>query len=161
VAGPPLEHIGAVPPQRFDNTSGKLKAALSKNTLLHRRDFEKAGAGLTPRPLRAYIAEQARRVDRCHGELRRDLRRTLEQRRTMLAANAKLLTSLSYKSVLQRGYALIRNEVRIPLHAAAQIKPGQDLRIEFHDGEIAAQASGPPPPPKAAKTREGGQGSLF
>jgi exodeoxyribonuclease VII large subunit len=158
---PRPDDILALARQRFDNASGKLKAALSKNTLLHRRDFEKAAAGLTPRPLRAYIAEQTRRVDRCHGELRRDLRRAVEQRRTTLAANAKLLTSLSYKSVLQRGYALIRNEVRIPLHAAAQVKPGQDLRIEFHDGEIAAQASGPPPPPKAAKTREGGQGSLF
>jgi exodeoxyribonuclease VII large subunit len=158
---PRPDDILALARQRFDNASGKLKAALSKNTLLHRRDFEKAAAGLTPRPLRAHIAEQARRVDRCHGELRRDLRRAVDQRRTRLAANAKLLTSLSYKSVLQRGFALIRDEVRIPLHAAAQVKPGQELRIEFHDGEIAAQASGPPPQPKTAKTPEGGQGSLF
>jgi exodeoxyribonuclease VII large subunit len=158
---PRPDDILALARQRFDNASGKLKAALSKNTLLHRRDFEKAAAGLTPRPLRAYIAEQARRVERRGGELRRDLRRSFEQRRTTLAANGKLLTSLSYKSVLQRGYALVRNEVRIPLHAAAQIKPGQDLRIEFQDGEIAAQASGLPPQPKGAKTREGGQGSLF
>jgi exodeoxyribonuclease VII large subunit len=158
---PRPDDVLALARQRFDNASGKLKAALSKNTLLHRRDFEKAAAGLTPRPLRAHMGEQARRVDRCHGELRRGIRRAVEQRRTMLAANTKLLASLSYKSVLQRGYALVRNEVRIPLHAAAQVKPGQDLRIEFHDGEIAAQASGPPPQPKAAKTRDGGQGSLF
>jgi exodeoxyribonuclease VII large subunit len=158
---PRPDDILALARQRFDNASGKLKAALSKNTLLHRRDFEKAAASLTPRALRAHIAEQTRRVDRRGGELRRDTRRGLEQRRTRLAANAKLLTSLSYKSVLQRGYALIRNEVRLPLHAAAQVKPGQDLRIEFHDGEIAAQASGPTPQPKAAKTRDGGQGSLF
>jgi exodeoxyribonuclease VII large subunit len=158
---PRPDDILALARQRFDHASGKLKAALSKNTLLHRRDFEKAAAGLTPRPLKAYIAEQARRVDRRGSELRRDLRRAIDQRRTMIAANGKLLTSLSYKSVLQRGYALIRNEVRIPLHAAAQVKPGQDLRIEFHDGEIAAQASGPPAAPKAAKTSGGGQGSLF
>jgi exodeoxyribonuclease VII large subunit len=147
--------------QRFDGASGKLRSALSRNTLLHRRDFEKVAAGLTPRPLRSFIAENSRRLDRRSGELRRTLRRSVEQRRTILAANAKLLTSLSYKSVLRRGYALIRNEVRIPLHAASQVKPGQDLRIEFHDGEIAAQASGPLAPPKAAKTRDGGQGSLF
>ncbi|MGE0241486.1 MAG: exodeoxyribonuclease VII large subunit [Parvibaculaceae bacterium] len=158
---PRPDDILALARQRFDAASGKLKAALSRNTLLHRRDFEKAAAGLTPRPLRAHIAEQARRVERRGGELRRDLRRSIEQRRALLAANAKLLTSLSYKSVLQRGYALVRNEVRIPLHAAAQVKPGQELRIEFHDGEIAAHAGGPPPLPKATKTREGGQGSLF
>ena len=158
---PRPDDILALARQRFDTASGKLKAALSRNTLLHRRDFEKAAAGLSPRPLRAHIAEQARRVDRRGGELRRDLRRGVEQRRTVLAATAKLLTSLSYKSVLQRGYALVRNEVRVPLHAASQVKPGQDMRIEFHDGEIAAQASGHPTPPKTAKTPEGGQGSLF
>ena len=158
---PRPDDILALARQRFDNASGKLKSALSRNTLLHRRDFEKAGAGLTPRSLRAHIAEQSRRVDRRGGELRRDLRRILEQRRAVIAANAKLLTSLSYKSVLQRGYALIRNEVRIPLRAASQVKPGQDLRIEFHDGEIAAQVSGAAPPPKTAKTPSGGQGSLF
>jgi exodeoxyribonuclease VII large subunit len=158
---PRPDDILALARQRFDTASGKLKAALSKNTLLHRRDFEKAAARLTPRSLKAHIAEQARRVDRHGSELCRDLRRAIDQRRTTLAANGKLLTSLSYKSVLQRGYALVRNEVRIPLHAAAQVKPGQELRIEFHDGEIAAHAGGPPPPPKTAKTSGGGQGSLF
>lgn len=165
---PRPDDILALARQRFDTASGKLKSALSRNTLLHRRDFEKAAAGLTPRSLKAHIAEQARRVDRRGTELRRDLRRAIEQRRTALAATSKLLTSLSYKSVLQRGYALIRNEVRIPLAAAAQIRPGQELRIEFHDGEVAAHthAHGHSPPAapaatKPAKKREGGQGSLF
>jgi exodeoxyribonuclease VII large subunit len=158
---PRPDDILALVRQRFDNTSGRLKAALSRNTLLHRRDFESWSARLTPVSLRRNLAEQSRLLVRHGTELRRNLRRLAEQRRTSLATSAKLLTSLSYKSVLQRGYALVRNEVRIPLHAAAQVKPGQDLRIEFHDGEIAAQASGPPPQPKAAKTRDGGQGSLF
>lgn len=158
---PRPDDILALARQRFDNASGRLKTALSRNTLLHRRDFESWSARLTPVSLRRNLAEQSRILARHGTQLRRDLRRTVELRRSTLSASAKLLTSLSYKSVLQRGYALIRNEVRMPLRAAAQIKPGQDLRIEFHDGEIAAQASGPQPQPKAAKTREGGQGSLF
>jgi exodeoxyribonuclease VII large subunit len=159
---PRPDDILALARQRFDSISGRLRSGLIKNTLLHRRDFEKAAAGLTPRPLKAFIAEQARRVDRRGNELRRDLRRAIELRRTTLVASGKLLTSLSYKSVLQRGYALVRNEVRAPLRAAFEIKPGQELRIEFHDGEIAAQAAGhSPAPAKPAKPREGGQGSLF
>ena len=158
---PRPDDILALARQRFDTASGRLKAALSRNTLLHRRDFESWSARLTPVSLKRNLAEQSRLLARHGVQLRRDVRRTIDQRRTMLSTNVKLLTSLSYKSVLQRGYALVRNEVRIPLHAAAQVKPGQELRIEFHDGEIAAQASGPPPPPKGAKPREGGQGSLF
>lgn len=162
---PRPDDILALARQRFDSISGRLRSGLIKNTLLHRRDFEKASAGLTPTPLRRNLAEQSRALARYGAQLRRDMRRIIEQRRVTLAASGKLLTSLSYKSVLQRGYALVRNEVGAPLRAAFEIKSGQDLRIEFHDGEIAAQAAGPttPPParPKPAKPREGGQGSLF
>jgi exodeoxyribonuclease VII large subunit len=160
---PRPDDILALARQRFDNVSGRLRSALIKNTLLHRREFESCSVRLTPRQLRAHMAEQARRLDRRGTELRRDLRRLIEHRRTALAGCGKLLGSLSYKSVLQRGYALVRSHERAPLSSAAQVKPGQDLRIEFRDGEVAAQAHGGPAhsPGKAAKPREGGQGSLF
>ncbi|WP_119388945.1 exodeoxyribonuclease VII large subunit [Taklimakanibacter lacteus] len=162
---PRPDDILALARQRFDSISGRLRSGLVKNTLLHRRDLEKASASLTPTPLRRNLAEQSRLLTRHGAQLRRDMRRLIEQRRVTLAASGKLLASLSYKSVLQRGYALVRNEVGAPLRAAFEIKSGQDLRIEFHDGEIAAQAAGPatapPARPKPAKPREGGQGSLF
>jgi exodeoxyribonuclease VII large subunit len=158
---PRPDDILALARQRSDSISGRLKAALSRNTLLHRRDFESWAARLTPVPLRRNLAEHRRILARHGAQLPRGLSRLIEQRRAAIAGTGKLLASLSYKSVLQRGYALVRNEVRIPLHAASQVKPGQELRIEFHDGEVAAQASGAPPAPKAAKTRDGGQGSLF
>jgi exodeoxyribonuclease VII large subunit len=160
---PRPDDILALARQRFDSVSGRLRSALIKNTLLHRRDFEGAAAHLTPMPLRRNLAEQTRILARHGIELRRDLRRIIEQRRTTLAGCGKLLGSLSYKSVLQRGYALVRSHDRAPLSSAAQVKPGQDLRIEFRDGEVAAQAHGGPAhsPGKAAKPREGGQGSLF
>ncbi len=160
---PRPDDILALARQRFDSISGRLRSALIKNTLLHRREFEGWSIRLTPRPLRAHMAEQARRLDRRGTELRRDLRRLIEQRRTTLSGSGKLLGSLSYKSVLQRGYALVRSAERTPLSSAAQVKPGQDLHIEFRDGEVAAQAHGGPAhsPGKPAKPREGGQGSLF
>ncbi len=161
---PRPDDILALARQRFDSISGRLRSGLTKNTLLHRRDFENSAARLTPHPLRRNLAEQSRLLARHGGQLRRDMRRLIGERRVALSAGGKLLNSLSYKSVLQRGYALVRNEVRAPLRAAAQVKPGQELRIEFHDGEIAAQAGGSaasPAPAKPAKPREGGQGSLF
>ena len=159
---PRPDDILALARQRFDSISGRLRSGLIKNTLLHRRDFESSAARLTPVPLRRNLAEQSRALARHGAQLRRDLRRLIEQRRATLSASSKLLNSLSYKSVLQRGYALVRNELRAPLRAAFEVKPGQDLLIEFHDGEIGAQANGPrQTPAKPAKPREGGQGSLF
>jgi exodeoxyribonuclease VII large subunit len=160
---PRPDDILALARQRFDSVSGRLRSALIKNSLLHRRDFENSAARLTPMPLRRNLAEQTRNLARHGTQLRRDLRRNIEQRRTSLAGCGKLLSSLSYKSVLQRGYALVRSAERAPLSSAAQIGPGQDLRIEFHDGDIAAKAHGGPAhsPGKPAKPREGGQESLF
>ncbi len=159
---PRPDDILALARQRFDSVSGRLRSGLVKNTLLHRREFESWSVRLTPRPLKAHIAEQARRLDRRGIELRRDLNRLIVQRRTALSASGKLLTSLSYKSVLQRGYALVRDAERQPLSSAGQVRPGQELHIEFRDGEVEALAHGAPPAPgRPAKAREGGQGSLF
>ncbi len=56
---------------------------------------------------------------------------------------AKLAETLSYKSVLQRGYALVRDPKGKPIHAAADIKPWQPLIIEFADGEVTAREDSP------------------
>ena len=48
----------------------------------------------------------------------------------------KLMASLSYKSVLQRGFALVRDGAGHPIHSAAAIKPAQQLTVEFSDGSV-------------------------
>jgi exodeoxyribonuclease VII large subunit len=53
-----------------------------------------------------------------------------------------LLNALSYKGVLDRGFALVRDEHGLPLHAAAHVSSGQRLSIEFADGHIGATADG-------------------
>ncbi|MBN9202633.1 MAG: hypothetical protein J0H70_14985, partial [Microbacterium chocolatum] len=50
-----------------------------------------------------------------------------EQRETRLRYVAQLLNALSYKGVLDRGFALVRDEHGQPLHAAANINSGQRL----------------------------------
>ena len=97
--------------------------------------------------------------------------------RRHLDACAKLLASLGYQGVLQRGYALVRDSEGRTLRSAAQIAAGQHLDIELADGRVDAQAlaaaatsrgAEPQPPgatePSAAQDaapRGGGQGSLF
>jgi exodeoxyribonuclease VII large subunit len=81
----------------------------------------------------------------------------------------KLLESLSYKGVLQRGYAVVRGQDGAPLSRAAEVAHGAVLAIEFADGSVAATAGdGAPPPaqpraakPKAPKPTPINQGDLF
>ena len=63
-----------------------------------------------------------------------------------------MLAALSYKGVLSRGFALVRDESGHPLHDAARIAPGQRLAIEFADGRVGATADGGDHPPATDKT---------
>ena len=94
----------------------------------------------------------------------------LDQRKRGLGAQARMLQSLSYQSVLGRGFAVIRDSDRKVLARAAEVDAGSMIAIEFADGEVSALASGADQPMsrpkkpargKADKTREPGQGSLF
>ena len=87
--------------------------------------------------------------------------RTLDRRRRHLDACAKLLASLGYQGVLQRGYALVRDSEGRTLRSAAQIAAGQRLDIELADGHVDAQAlcgggasrGAEPQPPDAHRSR--------
>ena len=91
----------------------------------------------------------------------------LSRRRALLLAQDRMLQSLSYRNVLKRGYALVRDEDGVPVKGAAELGPGRAIAIEFADGTVDAVtgSGGGTPRKKPAKaeaekpaTR---QGSLF
>jgi exodeoxyribonuclease VII large subunit len=94
----------------------------------------------------------------------------LDRKDARLERAGQLLTALSYRGVLARGFALVRGSEGQPLRNAAAITPGQHLDIEFTDGRVGALAEGsrpieyaPPPPPRRRRrvVSDPGQGSLF
>jgi exodeoxyribonuclease VII large subunit len=91
----------------------------------------------------------------------------MQQRETALAAQGKLLETLSYQSTLKRGYALVRDDAGKLVRSAGPAAGAASLKISFADGDVTAiptGSSGPPPAPasKPAKAKpKGQQGSLF
>ncbi len=57
-----------------------------------------------------------------------------------LAHAVRMLESLSYERIISRGYAVVRDDAGKPLTCAAHIRAGQNLRLEFHDGQVDAIA---------------------
>ena len=64
--------------------------------------------------------------------------------RSGLEQKERLLKSLSYEAVLERGFALVRDEGGHAIKRAAEVRKGASLTIEFAGRErIAAVATGP------------------
>jgi exodeoxyribonuclease VII large subunit len=109
--------------------------------------------------------ERARALAQFEARLGRAVAEAQRRRQTRLAAAAQILGAVSYRSVLARGFALVRDATGAPLRRAAAIAARQPLRLEFADGEIAATADGPasesPPRRAKARPRKDEQGRLF
>jgi exodeoxyribonuclease VII large subunit len=89
---------------------------------------------------RQRIARARERTERLAERAQRALVTTLHRLDARVAHSGQLLAALSYRSVLARGFALVRDEAGHPLHAASSIGPGARLEMEFSDGRVAATA---------------------
>jgi exodeoxyribonuclease VII large subunit len=71
---------------------------------------------------------------------RRALQTALQRLDARVGHSGQLLSALSYRGVLARGFALVRDEHGHAVHAAAAIGPNARLSIEFADGRVGATA---------------------
>ena len=133
---PRPEELLGLARQRFDSASGRLVQALKANTREHGARLNRVGPRLSLAPLRAVIANERRSLDVSALRAGRGLARLVEFRRQRFENAAKLVESLSYKSALRRGFAVVRDDKGRPIHAAASVKQWQALSIEFADGEV-------------------------
>src|SRR5262249_57436355 len=91
----------------------------------------------------------------------------LDNRFARIERAERLLAAVSYRGVLARGFALVRDPTGKPLRTTAAVQRGMRLDIEFSDGRgratAEASALAPLPPPKPRRRRGGGgegQGDL-
>lgn len=150
--------------QRLDNLAERLPRALRANAHVHHQQLSRLTGRLSPQLLRT-------RIERCHQFLdtfytrgQRAFATYLTRRADRVGTAGQLLNAFSYRGVLSRGFALIRDPKGIPLRAAASVDPGMRLVIEFSDGRVGATADGagvPAPSKPKSKTKGPGQGSLF
>jgi exodeoxyribonuclease VII large subunit len=127
---------------------------------------------------RQAITRNRERTLRLAERARRALATSTQRLSARVAHSGQLLNALSYRGVLARGFALVRDDAGHPLHAAANVGPGARMSIEFADGRVGAiadsadrPAATPAPSMPAARepkpalakrvTKPVDQGSLF
>jgi exodeoxyribonuclease VII large subunit len=166
--------------QRLDDLAERLPHGLRARAERAGRDLSGLGARLGP-PARALLRHGRVRFDGLIGRLTLDevgarlprharslaeletrqrhaLARRLADAKARLQAQASLLASLSYRGVLARGFALVRDEDGQLVDGAAKALSHTALELEFHDGRVkAAVVRGPRASRPAAPAVEQGR----
>jgi exodeoxyribonuclease VII large subunit len=166
-------------------TASGERMAHSARTLLRHRSDRFAGLAIrlkasklsNAQAQRQIIARDRERTLRLAERARRALATSTQRLAARVASSGQLLGALSYRGVLARGFALVRDAQGRAVHAASGIGPGARLSLEFSDGRVGATADSDRPAAPATSTKPDasepkpaapkraakpvGQGSLF
>ena len=166
---PRLETLFQIPQQRYDRAAERLNAALVTNTRAAQSKLDRVAARLRPEALAQDIVRRRELLARASARIAPAMKRTLEAHRKHLDGAARMLESLSHKSVLARGFVLVHREDGSLVRAAKDLSPGDEIELTFADEKqravidpARASSSDPEPPkPKAKPKLSGNQGDLF
>jgi exodeoxyribonuclease VII large subunit len=122
--------------ERFASLEARLKASRLANAQAQRQQ----------------IARARERVHRLSDRATRAIDTLLERLDARVTHRGQLLTALSYRGVLARGFALVRDRDGHPVHTAAAVGPRARLSVEFADGNIGVTADADRPAATAAPT---------
>jgi exodeoxyribonuclease VII large subunit len=194
---PDADEVLALPRQRLDHAAAGLRRALRANAHIHRVSFSQTAGRLSPHLLRNNVERRRERYAGVAQRLRASAAANLEAYRTRIARqreqvgslakraglamdnylearwarcerDAQLLAAFSYRSVLARGFTLVRDKAGRPMRTAAALALGAPIGIEFADGSASARVEAvqttprqEPARPRRRRDPGPGQGSLF
>src|SRR4029077_17766705 len=198
---PDADEVLALPRQRLDHAAAGLGRALRANAHIHRVSLSRIGGRLSAHLLRSQVERRRERYGALALRLRASATANIAAHRMRLARDrervaalaeragraidnlldarwarcerdAQLLAAFSYRGVLARGFALVRDRTGRPLRAAASVSVGMPMDVEFSDGHVGTRAevveAATTPRAEAVRRRrrragdpDPGQGSLF
>ncbi|TGY88319.1 exodeoxyribonuclease VII large subunit [Marinicauda algicola] len=144
--------------QRFDFARQRFESALKVGLERKRGRLETLAAGLRPAALHREIQLGRRRLAEIGRRLQPAYGRQLRTHTRELASLGARLESLSYRNVLSRGFALVRDEAGKVVREGAALSAGQGVSLTFADTERRAVIDGAEAPgtlpsgPKPART---------
>jgi len=147
----------------YDPRAERLASSAGRLVERKRALFETIGPKLSPTALRSELRHSQSQLGPLSARLLAGITTGLTEKRSTLTQSGKLLVSLSYRSVLARGYAVIKDSDGNLIHGKAALAPGDQVGIEFADGEIGATIAGSPPIKKKPRPQadSDSQESLF
>lgn len=133
---PKPDEVLAIARQRLDSATQRLPKALRANVKDHALRMAKATGRLSVKPLAQRLPDLRRRLDDQKLRMKRAVDQALARRKDRLVSETKLFGSLSYRSVLARGYAVLRGPTGQPLRGVQGLGANLQLEVEMSDGRI-------------------------
>ena len=159
---PRADSLFAAPRQRLDTAGERLGSALRRNLQIHQVKFGRTEARLQDRMLKDRVKVGGERATSLGERATRAQTVRLAQARRHLDGLSRVLEGISYRAVLERGFALVRGEDGAVRRRAGSLQPGEALTLTFADGEARAVADGEgDAKPKRPRKTPADQGSLF
>lgn len=163
----PIDLLASVS-QRFDYATSGLAVALTRRVERAEHALHRIMAGLRPKALLTGISQRSDLVTGLARRMAPAIVRGVALDQDRLQAVSKLLTALSHKSVLGRGFALVHGRGGDLITTVANLREGQSVVLEFADGNKPARIEDlktPKPvrqkPKSKTKPTEPEQGDLF
>ncbi|NQZ13515.1 MAG: exodeoxyribonuclease VII large subunit [Alphaproteobacteria bacterium] len=125
--------------QSVDHLGDKLTHALKQNLSVKENTYSKiSGRIRSPKDL---INNSTRSLQYQSERLEKTAPQLLKDKHTQLSSLSRMLESLSFKRVLERGYAAVQNEAGEIISNAKNVQSGDNLSIIFaNDEKIAVKA---------------------
>ncbi len=125
--------------QRLDQAGLRLDMGL-KNWLAQRQaHLRELSARLTPSALRTQAVHDGRQLQNLAERLQTVMRQKTETEKKRLEFLSAMLESLSFKKILERGFALVTDpKTGKTMHGAAELSDGDFVGLQFHDGKLSA-----------------------
>lgn len=136
--------------QRFDTASLRLLQSLKGHVRAHRSRFDGVAARLRPEQLKQRAEVSLNRVSELGARQTNAMKSRLARQEERLKASSNMLEVLSYKSTLNRGYAMVHGEDGRIIRDVKAAHPGMAVDIEFADGRVPAVFGAPGTAPKKA-----------
>ncbi|PRH87503.1 exodeoxyribonuclease VII large subunit [Labrys okinawensis] len=151
---------------RFHAVAERLEASARIALARKREAFAGRAAQLTPLLLSRRSEAGRERLQTLAGRLLQAAATRTSAQRERLDRFAVLLEAYSYQGVLQRGFALVRDEQGRPIRNVAAAQAAASLDLQFADGHftVGKGTAAPTPSPAKAKPKAGQAGpqpSLF
>ncbi len=128
--------------ERVAGLDREMTQVLRRLVQRHHTTFERQAARLRPTLLRHPAARCRERLGVLQARGQKAYAAVLDGKHRRLDTLSQLLRSLSHKSVLDRGFVLVRDKGGHPLRYVAEAQAAVQVDLEFADGRLEASIDG-------------------